>query len=153
MNLKLRQATLNDLEEIQHLFVTTIRDVCSKDYDSAQIEAWTCSVNNVDRWQSSLTDQYFIVAELDETIVGFGSLENGNNLFFLYVHKDFQRKGIAHRLFEKLKAKSQELGFDTLTSDVSKTARPFFEAKGFKVVQENNVTVAEVSLVNYNMSE
>lgn len=153
MDLKFRQANIDDLENIQELFVETIKNTCRNDYNKQQINAWVTSVENRERWKSILANQYFLIAEIDSEIVGYGSLENGNYLDFIYVHKDFLRKGIANIIFEKLKAKSIELGFDKLTSDVSKTARPFFETKGFKVIRENKNMMKNVEIINYHMSQ
>ena len=153
MDLKFRQANLNDLEEIQELFVETIKSSCQNDYNKQQINAWVNSVENKERWKSILANQYFLIAEIENKMVGYGSLENGNYLDLMYVHKDFLRKGIAKMIFEKLKDKSIELGFDKLTSDVSKTARPFFETKGFKVIRENKNIIKDVEIINYHMSQ
>ena len=153
MDLKFRQANLNDLEEIQELFVETIKSTCQNDYNKQQINAWVNSVENKERWKSILANQYFLIAEIENKMVGYGSLENGNYLDLMYVHKDFLRKGITKMIFEKLKDKSIELGFDKLTSDVSKTARPFFETKGFKVIRENKNIIKDVEIINYHMSQ
>ena len=153
MKIELRHATLNDLNEMQDLFVETIISTCSKDYNDEQINVWTSSVENKDRWRARITNQYFLVAEIDNKIVGYGSLDNGNYLDFLYVHKDFLRKGIANLIYEKLKSESFRHGFDKLTSDVSKTALPFFESKGFKIIKENKNMMNGVEIINYHMSQ
>ncbi|PCJ66571.1 MAG: GNAT family N-acetyltransferase [Bacteroidetes bacterium] len=150
--MKLRQAQLSDLEEVQTLFVQTIKNTCKSDYDKDQINAWITSVENKERWEDLLINQYFLIAEIDGKIVGFGSLKDGSYLDFMYVHKDYLRQGIAHFLFENLKDESIRLGFDILTSDVSKTARPFFESKGFKVTKENRNIIQGVELINYHMT-
>jgi putative acetyltransferase len=69
------------------------------------------------------------------------------------VHKDFVRKGVASKLYNELKLESLRQGFYKLQSDVSITARPFFEAKGFEVIKENIKVVNGVELVNYRMIE
>lgn len=153
MNMELRIADQNDLEEIQTLFVETIKSTCRNDYNKEQIEAWTSSVENKERWKAILKNQYFLLAVIDNKIVGYGSLENGNYLDFMYVHKDYLRQGIANILFEKLKNESIKLGFDKLTSDVSKTARPFFETKGFSVLKENRNVIKGVEIINYHMTQ
>ena len=153
MKIELRQANLNDLEEMQILFVDTIKSTCKNDYNKEQINVWTSSVKNMERWKSILSNQYFIIAEVENKIVGYGSLENGNYIDFMYVHKDYLRQGIANLLFKSLKKKSIKLGFDSLTSDVSITARPFFETKGFRIIKENKNVIKGVEIINYKMSE
>ncbi|TNE53204.1 MAG: GNAT family N-acetyltransferase [Bacteroidetes bacterium] len=153
MEVRCRVANLNDLGKMQHLFVETIKSTCRNDYNQEQIDAWITSVKNVERWKSFLDTQFVLIVERDEEMLGFGSLENGNYLDFLYVHKAFLRQGIASLIYEKLKAESLKRGFESLSSDVSKTARPFFEAKGFKVIRENINLVNGVEIRNYRMSQ
>lgn len=147
----LRKATLNDLSEIQQLFVETIQAVCSKDYSEKQIEVWTSSVKNLERWQNMIQNQYFLVAIEKNKIVGFGSLENENYVDVLYVHKDFQRQGIAHVLLEALEKEAFSKGSIRLSSDVSITAKPFFEAKGFRVIEKQEVIRQNTILINFKM--
>jgi len=153
MNLQLRQATANDLDQMKTLFVETIKNTCKDDYSPKEIEVWTSSVKRTDRWLSVLKEQFVLLAELEGQLVGFGTLENGSYLDFLYVHHLHLRKGIAHQLYEGLKQESIKRGFETLSSDVSKTARPFFENKGFRVVRENQNERDGVILVNYHMQQ
>lgn len=151
MTIEFRPAEIDDLKEIQTLFVESIKNSCREDYNERQINAWVSSANNDDRWRSFIINQYFLLAVINGKIVGFGSLENGNYLDLLYVHKDFLRKGIANFLFEKLKAQSIDLGFNSISSDVSKTALPFFVKKGFKIAHENLNRINGEVLINYHM--
>ncbi len=153
MKINIRRAKLADLEELQSLFVDTIKSTCSNDYNEDQINAWTSSVQNLDRWHRLINHQYSIVAESDEKIVGLAALDDPDYLDFLYVHKDFQRQGIANQLYEALKLESLHLGEYKLISDVSITAKPFFISKGFEVEKENRKDVRGVELINYRMKE
>lgn len=147
----IRQANIDDLEEVLKLFVDTIKSTWKNDYTKEQIEACVSSVQNEEKWESRIRTQYFIVAQLNKEIVGFGSLENENYIDLIYVHKDHFRKGIANQILDTLKNKAQEYGNKKLTSDVSKTARPFFEKNGFKVIKENEFELNGILISNYNM--
>ena len=151
LDIKIRHVNINDLSEIQALYAETIKSTCKKDYNPEQINVWTSSVENKARWQEALLHQYFLVAEINGKIVGFASLENGDYIDFMYVHKDHVRQGIAGRLYEALEKESERLGYTGITSDVSKTARPFFEKKGFQVVKENKRRIKGVEMINYRM--
>lgn len=150
MELRLRAFKDSDLKELQELFVNTIQSVCDKDYDSLQLKVWSSSVENKERWRSVVSNQFVIVAELQDKIVGFITLKNGSYIDFLYVHKDFQRKGIAQALYNKIELQADSI---ELTSDVSITARPFFEKNGFKVIQKQEVKRKDTYLVNYKMKK
>lgn len=151
--LEIRRAQLSDLEELQSLFVETIRKTCSRDYSPEQITAWTSSIKNLDRWKRLILQQYSIVAIIDTKIVGMAALDEADYLDFLYVHFEFQRQGIAKALFDEMKLESLRQGFYKLTSDVSITARPFFDAQGFQIVKENRNQINGVELINFRMKE
>ena len=66
----------------------------------------------------------------------------------LYVHKDFQRKGVASAICSWLE---EAVPAGRYTTYASVTARPFFEKRGFVIVQENQAVRSGVSLLNYYM--
>lgn len=152
-DIEIRKGTLNDLSEIQTLFADTIKSTCKKDYSKTQIEAWISSIENKERWINKLTKQYFLVAEMNAKIVGFASLESGQYLDFMYVHKDYLRQGIADMLYQELELESRKSGYTKISSDVSITAKPFFEEKGFKVDKENRFSMKGVEIINFRMTK
>ena len=151
LQLKIRSAQLTDLQELQLLFVNTISRICKDDYSPEQIKAWTSSVENVSRWKEKLERQYFLVAETDHQIAGFASLENNDHLDFLYVHHGFQKQGIASILLKEIETEAIKRGATILTSDVSLTARPFFEGKDFKTVSTQINQIHDLEIVNFKM--
>jgi putative acetyltransferase len=153
MNIELRRAEIDDLEAIHDLFVETVNQVCAADYNPEQLRIWTSGVENRSQWINKLTDQYFIVATAGEQIVGFGSLANANYVDFMYVHKDYQRRGIADKLFTSLEDEARRHGAKILKSDVSKTAKGFFEKKGFKTIADQTKTVNSIAITNYRMEK
>lgn len=151
--ISIRHAKLNDLAAMQELFIETIETVCRYDYSPEQIVAWTSSIDNTKRWTGKLLKQYFLIAEIDNKIVGFASLENNEYFDFLYVHKDFQRQGIADHLYSEIEAEAMNHGTALLTSDVSLTAMPFFEKKGFKIIAEQKNDIKGVEIINFKMTK
>ncbi|MCW5920294.1 GNAT family N-acetyltransferase [Arcticibacter sp. MXS-1] len=148
-----RKGQLDDLKEMQKLFVDTITAICKTDYDSDQILAWISGVHNKQRWDDILTKQFVLVAQHADKIVGFATLDSGNYIDLFYVHKDHQRQGIAQRLLDEIETEAKRLKQTTLTSDVSITARPFFEKNDFNVLREQTVQVKNVSMTNYKMTK
>jgi putative acetyltransferase len=80
-------------------------------------------------------------------------LDKGNYIDVLFVHKDFQRMGIAQKLFIELETEAKRLKNFTLTSDVSRTAKAFFESNGFSVVVEQVQVRKNVEILNYKMQK
>lgn len=149
----IRFPELSDLAEMQKMFVDTISTICIEDYSPEQIKVWISLTENTQRWTYKLTSQYFLVAELDNKIVGYASLENNDYLDLLYVHKDYQRQGIADRLYSEIEKEAIKRKATVLSSDVSKTARRFFEQKGFETVAAQTNIIKDVEIVNYKMTK
>lgn len=153
LKISIRHSKLSDLTEMQKMFVDTISTICKDDYSPEQIKVWTSSIENTQRWTDKLTSQYFLIAELDNKIVGYASLENNDYFDFLYVHKDYQRQGIADRLYSEIEKEAINRNATILNSDVSETARRFFEKKGFKIITPQTNIIKGVEIVNYKMTK
>ncbi|MFH6943732.1 GNAT family N-acetyltransferase [Flavobacterium sp. FlaQc-50] len=148
-----RKATLADLKEMQELFVATIKSVCQKEYNEQQIEVWTSGVNNTERWIEVIEKQFVLLALIENKIVGYGTLKDTNYIDFFYIHKDFQRQGIANNLLTRLELEAKKRSSKTITSDISITAKPFFEKKGFVVKAKRKNIRSGVELINYKMEK
>ena len=147
----LRLATLDDIPNMQNLFVDTIRSVSTKDYNADQIDIWTASVFNAVRWLKLITDQYCMLAfDTSNTLIGFGSLIK-DYIDFMYVHRDYQGIGVATLILKVLLAEASRQKYLIIYSEVSITARPFFESQGFKAVHENVKMVRGVEIRNFRM--
>jgi putative acetyltransferase len=154
----IRSADENDLPAITELFRTTIQSINSKDYTPEQIEVWSAGADNTEKWAESIKNQYFIVAEIEGVIAGFGSITPGRYLDFMYVHKDYQRLGVARALLNEIERKASEQKNAEIYSHVSKTAKGFFEKMGYiytevvtdkavnGVIFENSVMVKKINL-------
>lgn len=153
MKISFRKATISDLNEMQQLYTNTIQSVCKNDYNSAQIEAWISGVKNTERWTQVIETQFVLLAIIQDQIVGFGTLKNSNYIDFFYIHKDFQRRGIANKLLTELELEAKNQHTKIITSDISITAKPFFEKKGFVVKTEQKNIRLDVELINYKMEK
>jgi putative acetyltransferase len=155
--MNLRKATISDLKEMQELYIETIKHVCKDDYNSAQINAWISGVDNTERWIEVINTQFVLLAIIQNKIAGFGTLKDGNYIDFFYIHKEYQRRGIADKILTELeleaKKYSNALGQKNITSDISITAKPFFEKKGFIVKAEQRNIRLGVELINYKMEK
>src|SRR5690242_10435245 len=150
---QIRIGEVADLQAIQEIFEVTIRTVCKRDYNEQQIDAWAAGARFSDRWLHKLTNQYFIVCENAGQLLGFASLDHGNYLDFMYVHKDHQGKGIASALYQAIENEAALQGSDSIVSDVSATAKPFFEKMGFETLKEQIVVIGGVPINNFRMSK
>ena len=152
----IRRADGNDLSAIRELFRRTIQVINSNDYTKEQVEVWSAGADNTKRWGESIENQYFIVAEIDGVVTGFSSITTEGYLDFMYVHKNYQRVGVASALLDEIERKAIEQMNAEIFSHVSKTAKGFFEKMGFVcrevvkdkalngVIFENSVMVKKI---------
>ena len=149
-----RAYTSNDLAAVIRLFHDTIHAVCARDYTPKQLDAWAPQELDMERWQATLLAHHTIIAEEAGIITGFGDMDNAGYLDRLYVHKDFQRQGIATAICDRLESYlSPELICARFTTHASITAKPFFEKRGYRVIKEQTVERCGIQLTNYAMEK
>lgn len=150
--MQLRRATSDDIGQLKTLYFNTILVVNSRDYSNEQVNVWASTAERTENLLRRIRQQYFYVAvNNDGLITGFGSLENDGYLDMMYVHKDFQRMGIATLLISKIFETAKQLKLAILTTESSITAKPFFEKHGFVALEEQIVYIKEIPLSNYRM--
>jgi putative acetyltransferase len=147
----IRKYRPSDCPIMAKLFYDTVHTVNAKDYTEEQINAWATGNVDLDEWNQSFTGHYTLVAEINGEIAGFADMDDKGYLDKLYVHKDFQRRGIATALVKELERNAQKAGVHTFITYASITAKPFFEKIGYTVKAENQVVRNGVILVNYKM--
>jgi putative acetyltransferase len=145
------EASVADIKEITRLFYDTIQVINSKDYPKDEIDDWSSWYTDIDKWAEAINEHYFIVAKLDDKIVGFSSLATDGYLDFMFVHKDFQKQGIAKALLTEIENKASIQQNDRIYSDVSITAKGFFEKHGFDVEKQQMKKSKKKELVNFRM--
>ena len=111
-----------------------------------------------DFWHTLIEDMikthYFVVAVNQKSqIVGFSSITPQGYLHNMFVHKDFQDKGVATVLLNEIERYAAVMGIKRITSEVSLTARPFFEKRGFVVEKEQKCRANKLFLTNFVMAK
>jgi 2-haloalkanoic acid dehalogenase type II len=143
-----------DVKAIVSLFYNTVYAINAADYSKEQLSAWAPIEDQAEKelmWQESLRLNITYVAEMDGEIAGFCDMTATGYLNRLYVHKNYQRRGIASRLVDMIEQQAKSLKLSEITTEASLTARPFFEKRGYTVVHKQSVERKGVSLVNYQM--
>ena len=148
--MEVRKYKSADIKEILQLFYDTVHSVNVKDYTQEQVDVWATGDENVEEWDQSLLSHHSYVAVENGLIVGFGDIDETGYLDRLFVHKDYQKRGIATALCNKLESL---IDWDCVTVEASITAKSFFEKRNYVVVQEQQVERNGILLKNYIMQK
>ena len=70
----------------------------------------------------------------------------------MFIHKEFQGKGIATILLNEIERYATARGIMRITSEVSLTARPFLEKRGYIVEVEQKRKATQLYLTNFWMA-
>ncbi|MCI9582676.1 MAG: GNAT family N-acetyltransferase [Clostridium sp.] len=138
-----------DCRELADLFYDTVHTINARDYTEEQLDAWADGAMDLERWNQSFLGHYSIVARSGGVITGFGDIDKTGYLDRLYVHKDYQGKGVAAAICDKL----EEMAQGKIVTHASITARPFFEKRGYRTVKEQQVKRRGVLLTNFVMEK
>lgn len=151
---KIRRLTVGDIPAMQTLFRETVLCVNARDYTREEVEDWASCIDNEEQVKDWLSNHWFIAA-LDECeqIVGFSSMNTEGYLHSLFVHKDWQGKGVASFLLTEVERKALEYGVKEVYSEVSITARPFFEKRGYVVEKVQKQQANRLWLTNFAMKK
>lgn len=111
---------------------------------------WATDDIDIEKWDTSLRSNHTFVAVEGNIIVGFGDIEETGYLDRLYVHKDFQGKGIATAICDLLE---KQVNVDCIQVHASITAKPFFIKRGYKIIKEQEIERQGTVLTNYLMEK
>lgn len=148
--MEIREYRHEDCGAMARLFYDTVHTVNSRDYSREQLEAWACGTVDEAAWDRSFREHCTLVAAEGGIVVGFGDMAEDGYLDRLYVHKDYQGRGIAAAICGRLEMQVHSSRYWT---HASITARPFFEKRGYRVVKEQQVERKGVGLTNFVMEK
>ena len=117
-----------------------------------EVEDWASCGDSVEHLKELLSHNHFIGAfDKANHMVGFSSMNKDGYLHSMFVHKDWQGKGVATQLLSEVERIAKQLGVVEITSEVSLTARPFFEKKGYEIVKIQKYRANKLELTNFIM--
>ncbi len=144
----IRKYQTSDCKKLAELFYNTVHTINAKDYTQEQLNAWAPDQIDLEEWNKSFQENFTFVALDNKTIIGFGDIDKTGFLNRLFIHKDYQRMGVASAICNELEKTVQ----GRILTNASITAKPFFEKRGYKVIKEQQVKRQGVELTNFLMS-
>lgn len=148
----IRPYASGDVDATIEIFLRAIREVASKDYSPSEIQAWA-KVEDRELWAERRISRPAWIAEFDGQPVGFSDLTGDGCLDMMFVHPEFQGLGIASRLLSRVEDEALKLGVSRIYAEASRTARPFFERKGFRVITQQIAEKRGQGLENFLMEK
>lgn len=146
----IREYKNSDCKEVSELFYNTVYTINAKDYTKEQLDVWANKEIDLEKFNKSLIEHYSLVAVENKIIVGFGDIDETGYLDRLFVHKDYQNRGIATAICNRLE---QKILKGKIITHSSITAKSFFEKRGYKVIKEQQVERKGLFLTNYIMEK
>lgn len=136
------------LLEIYH---SAIHLIASRDYTQEQVNAWAPASLDEELWVRRIRGINPFVAELEGALVGYADIQDSGYIDHFFVSGRHSRQGIGRSLMEALESEAKHLGVTELTSDVSRTAQPFFARFGFQIVEQRMPVVRGIEVPNARM--
>ncbi|WP_332870221.1 GNAT family N-acetyltransferase [Psychromonas sp. MB-3u-54] len=149
----IRKYVEQDAREIWLLFFNTIRNINRHDYTELQVQAWAPDSMDLFIWNKRMIDIEPFIAEIDGTIVGYADLQNDGLIDHFFCHHQYQRQGIGSALMAHIFDLGNKKKINSFFSQVSISAKPFFEHFGFNLVKQQSVEVKDQQLTNFHMQK
>ena len=151
--MQIRPFRPDDLRPLVTLFTETVHRINSRDYTPEQVAVWAPRGEDWPRWQNRFKDLRTLIAESEGTRIGFAAYTIEGYVDFLFVHHEHQRRGVARALLREVEDQLCALGVRRATVHASVTARPFFEAMGYVVLEQRWFEKDGVTLTNFAMDK
>ncbi|PSV18865.1 GNAT family N-acetyltransferase [Photobacterium kishitanii] len=149
----IREYVESDAQVLWDIHFYTIRNINLRDYSQEQVEAWAPDCLDLSVWKKRMSGLSPFVAEIDNIIVGYTDLQPNGLIDHFFCHHEYQGRGVGKALMSHVLSMAEQRDIKRLYSEVSITARPFYEYFGFKVVQAQEVEVRGQKLRNFVMEK
>jgi putative acetyltransferase len=149
----LRPYLTSDTPMLAQIFVAAIQELTGDDYNEAQQEAWAAAAEDEDAFGKKLASELTLIATMQNSPVGFASLEGADHIDMLYVHPSVVGQGVGAMLVDALEKLAGARGAKSLSVDASDTAIDFFKKRGYVAKQRNSVPRHGEWLANTTMQK
>jgi putative acetyltransferase len=146
MRIELRRFRPGDEVHLRHVFESAIHGVAIRDYSQAEVDAWAPRVFDPRAWSRRMQGIDPFVVERDGEVVAYADVQPSGYIDHFFVAAAANGLGIGRRLMERIHDRARELRINELTSDVSRTAQPFYIHFGFEIVDRHIKEVRGVGI-------
>jgi putative acetyltransferase len=146
--MRVRNFRIGDEAGLFKVFYSSIHRIASRDYSPEQIEAWAPADLDRETWTDRMREIDPFVVEADGLLIAYADLQKNGYIDHFFVSGDRPRQGAGGLLMEMIHEQARARGINMLTSDVSRTAQPFFEHFGFEIVERRMPKIRGIEVPN-----
>lgn len=143
-----RKFRVGDEAALFNVYYSAIHTVASRDYSTEQIEAWAPADLDRALWEARMRGIDPFVVEADRRLVAYADVQKNGYIDHFFVSGDYPRRGAGRLLMETIHENAMSQRLDSLASDVSRTAQPFFAHFGFEVIEQRSPVIRGVVVPN-----
>ena len=149
----IRALQRGDEAALWQIYYRAIHETASADYTPEQVNVWAPSGCDLPKWAALIQRLAPFVALRGEEIAGYADVQPSGYIDHFFVSPSFGRQGVGTVLMRRIHESALPQGRGHLFSNVSITARRFFEKWDFKVEQAQTVHIQGVVLDNFRLSK
>jgi len=149
MKFQISRATETDLSLMQRLFYQTVTTYGSILFTKEEIKIYSRLATNRPYWLKKFKKDFIYNAKLNGEIVGSFSMNASGFIEYIFVHQNYQGKGIAKNLYETIEEVARQSNIKTLSTQVTLLTKSFFEKYGFDILKEETEVVGGDKVVSY----
>ena len=151
--ISIRDYQPEDVQALANIYYNTIHRINIQHYTEEQVNVWApkSSIESTEGWSKKFHKTKPIIATVGNDIVGFAEFEPNGHIDCFYCHHEWIGKGVGSSLMKEIFQRAKNNHIHHIFSEVSITARPFFEKQEFKVLTEQTIIRNDIELINYKM--
>lgn len=146
--MRVRKFRIGDEAALFKVYYSAIHHIASRDYSREQIEAWAPADLDSGIWEVRIRGIDPFIVDVDGKPIAYADLQESGYIDHFFVSGDHPRQGAGRLLMETIFERASICRLEALTSDVSRTAQPFFEHFGFEVVEQRTPEIRGVVVPN-----
>ena len=151
--MEIKPYTDDKAREVADVFHKSVHAIDTSLYSDEEKEAWAPTPPDYVQWAARLSEKKPFLAVVNERVVGFMNVQPDDHIDCAYIAPDFQRKGVAKKLYEHIEKIAAQQSIPRLYVEASKAAVSFFADRGFKIQRKNYVERSGIMLVNFTMEK
>ena len=146
MQTLIREFRRGDEPALRAVFESAIHEVAIRDYTQAQVDAWAPRDFDATLWAKRVQGIAPFVVERDGEIVAYADVQASGYIDHFFVGARAGKQGVGGMLMRRIHERAHELDIAVLTSEVSRTAQPFYVHFGFEIVERHVKEVRGVGI-------